>query len=66
MAISQELEGRGFTTPAAGVEMLGLKPKVAHSLLIARQRREDDVTLQLMAAALADASPDSSHQSASI
>ena len=51
MAIGQELDDRGITTPAAIGEALGMEAKDAHGLLTRRQWREGDVAALQAAAA---------------
>lgn len=51
MAISQELDERGITTPADIGEALGMDAKEAHGLLNRRQWREGDVAALEAAAA---------------
>jgi hypothetical protein len=50
MAIGQELDERGITTPAAIGEALGMEAEAAHGLLNRRQWRDGDVA-SLQAAA---------------
>jgi hypothetical protein len=51
MAIGQELDDRGITTPAAIGEALGMPAKDAQGLLNRRQWREGDVAALQAAAA---------------
>src|SRR3954451_22651540 len=51
MAIGQELDNRGITTPDAIGEVLGMAAKDAHGLLNRRQWRDGDVALLEAAAA---------------
>jgi hypothetical protein len=53
MAIGQELDKRGITTPAAIGKALGIEPKEAQSLLTRRIWREGNMALlQAVAARL--------------
>jgi predicted flap endonuclease-1-like 5' DNA nuclease len=53
MAIGQELDARGITTPAAIGEVLGMEAKDVHDLLNRRQWRAGDVAaLQVVASRL--------------